>query len=193
MDCYGRVTEAKFLPPANEVYIFTGICHSVNRGWVLPGRPPCQVDPPARETPLQGDPLPRRPPRRPPNQRDPLPGRFTLQSHTQGGNWGGSGPGPQPTGELRGIRSRRTPKGGNWGGSDPGPHPKGKFRRIRTRPPHDNYCCGWYTSYWNAFLISDMIVFLYQFISSFAHKILKIYSERRYFLGLQLISPRMFN
>ena len=42
-----------------------------------------------------------------------------LQAHTQGGNWGGSGPGPHP--------------GGNWGGSDPGPHPRGKLRWIRSR------------------------------------------------------------
>ena len=100
-----------------------------------------------------------------------------LQAHTQGGNWGGSGPGPHPRGKLRRIRSRPTPKGeieedqiqahtqgGNWGGSDPGPHPRGKLRGIRSRPtpkgeiegyeiqpPHD-YCCGQYVSYWNAFL-----------------------------------------
>ena len=110
---------------------------------------PCQGDPPpSKETP-QGNPLPRRPP-----------------------------PGPHPGGKLRGIRSRRTAKGeidgdqiqahtqgeiqgdqiqahtqgGNSGGSDPGPHPRGKFRWIRTRPPHDDYCCGRYASYWNAFL-----------------------------------------
>ena len=34
-----------------------------------------------------------------------------TQAHIQGGNWGGSGPGPHPRGKLRGIRSRPTPKG----------------------------------------------------------------------------------
>ena len=103
--------------------IFAPVCHSVHRGGLpqcmlgypplsrrppLPRRPPCQGDPPAKETPL---------PRRPP-----------LQAHTQGGNWGGSGPGP---------------------------HPRGKFRGIRTSPPPDDYCCGRYLSYWNAFLLLD--------------------------------------
>ena len=88
-------------------------------------------------------------------------------------------PGSHPRGKLRGIRSKLTPKGeiegdqiqahtqrGNWGGSDLGPHPRGKLRGIRSRPtpkgeiegdqnqapPHDDYCCGRYASYWNAFL-----------------------------------------
>ena len=34
-----------------------------------------------------------------------------FQAHTQGGSLGGSGPGPQPRGKLRGIWSRPTPKG----------------------------------------------------------------------------------
>ena len=66
-----------------------------------------------------------------------------VQAHTQGGSWGGSGPGPHPRGKLRGIWSRPTPKGevegdlvqahtqgGSWGGSGPGPHPRGKLRGI---------------------------------------------------------------
>ena len=146
-------------------YIFTGVCHSVNKGGSasvhagihpLPRRPPprrpsCQGDPhpllPSQGDPLQGDPPPRRPPSR-------------LQ---------GDPPRPTPRGKLRGIRSRPTPKGKiqgdqiqantqgeNSGGSDPDPHPRGKFRGIRTRPtpptPHDDYCCGRYASYWNALL-----------------------------------------
>ena len=101
-----------------------------------------------------------------------------VQAHSQGGNWGGSGPGRQPRGKLRGIWSRPTAKGeiegdlvqadsqgGNWGGSDPGPQPRGKLRGIWSRPtakgevegvyplpPADGYCCGRYASYWNAFL-----------------------------------------
>ena len=34
-----------------------------------------------------------------------------IQAHSQGGNWGGPDPGPQPRGKLRGIRSRSTAKG----------------------------------------------------------------------------------
>ena len=88
-----------------------------------------------------------------------------IQAHTQGGNSGGSDPGPHPRGKFRGIRSRPTPKGeiqgdqvqaniqgGNSGGSGPGQHPRGKFRGIRTSLPPDDYCCGRYASYWNAFL-----------------------------------------
>ena len=33
-----------------------------------------------------------------------------LQAHTQGGIWGGSGPGPHPRGKLRGIWSRPPPR-----------------------------------------------------------------------------------
>ena len=121
-----------------------------------PHRPPCQGDPltdlPARETPHtretpcqgdtphQGDPPVKETPSRP-TPRGEIEGGGQVQAHTQGGNWGGSDPGPHPRGELRGIRFRPTPKGeikgdqiqahtqgGNWGGSNPGPHPRGKFR-----------------------------------------------------------------
>ena len=94
------------------------------QGGVLPQ---CMLgDPPTRENPTcQVDPSPpgssgdhRRPGDHPPSQGDPparetppLPGRPPLQAHTQGGNWGGSGPGPHARGKLRGIRSRPTPKG----------------------------------------------------------------------------------
>ena len=140
-------------------YIFTGICHSVNRGGLpqcmlgytpsaretppakktpsretpLPGRPPS-----ARETPCQGDPPPKRPaplPRRPPSRPTPRGKLRGFRSR------------PIAKGELRGIRSRPTPKGeiegdqiqahtqgGNWGGSDPSPHPREKLRGIRSRP-----------------------------------------------------------
>ena len=84
----------------------------------------------------------------PPGSRHPPQQTPTQKAHTQGGNWGGSGPGPHPRGKLRGIRSRSTPKGeiegdqiqahtqgGNWGGSDPGPHPRGKLRGMRCNTP----------------------------------------------------------
>ena len=75
-----------------------------------------------------------------------------VQADTQGGNWGGSGPGPHPRVKLRGFRSRLTLKGeiegdqvqahtqgGNWGGSDLGPHPRGNWGGsdpgLRPTPP----------------------------------------------------------
>ena len=50
--------------------------------------------------------------------------------------WGGA-PGPHPRQKLMGIRSRPTPKGEIEGDQTPSP---------------DDYCCGRYASYWNAFL-----------------------------------------
>ena len=120
-----------FLPPANEVcegYVFTPVCHSVHRGsvpgpggvwsWGVPG--PGGFGP--RGCLVRGGLVPAC-----------LAG---FQAHTQGGSWGGSGPGPHPRGKLKGIWSRPTPKGevegdlvqghtqgGSWGGSGPGPHP----------------------------------------------------------------------
>ena len=68
---------------------------------------------------------------------------------------------PHPRGKLRGIRSRPRSKGeierdqiqahtqgGNSGGSGPDP------------PPED-YCCGRYASYWNAFLLISLISFFW--------------------------------
>ena len=51
-----------------------------------------------------------------------------LQAHT----W--RSPGPQP-------------------GGSPGPHPGGCIQHVLGQTPlADGYCCGWYASYWNAFL-----------------------------------------
>ena len=92
------------------------------------------------------------------------------------GKWGGSGPGPHPRGKLRGIWSRPTPKGeveGDlprgcllWGGV---PGPRGCLLQGGAcsegvwfwgdawwRPP-EGYCCGWYASYWNAFLFGNYL------------------------------------
>ena len=71
---------------------------------------------------------------------------------------------PTPKGKLSGLAwdhtqgvSRPTP------GGSPGPHPGGVSRPTPRgypsmhwgRPPQaDSYCCGWYASYWNAFLFS---------------------------------------
>ena len=85
---------------------------------------------------------------------------------------------------LTGL-SRPTPKGevkcqwGVWPGGSPGPHPGGKLRGLAwgsigphlqahtqggrgvsrpDTPPADGYCCGQYTSDWNAFLFSITFV-----------------------------------
>ena len=170
-----------------SVILLTGWSASVHAGiHPLPGRslpprrppprrPPSAKETPSKETPCQGDP----PPRRPPSKETPLPSRPTprgeiegdqvrptargeiegdqIQAHTQGGNSGGSDPGPHPRGKFRGIRSRPTPKGeiqgdqiqahtqgGNSGGSGPD-----------APLPHDDYCCGWYASY--AFLFARFL------------------------------------
>ena len=64
-------------------------------------------------------------------------------------------PGLHLGGMLRGI----------WSGGSPGPHPGGLLApggvcfqgqgllRGEWRPPRDGYYCGWYASYWNAFLL----------------------------------------
>ena len=55
--------------------------------------------------------------------------------------------------------SRPTPKGGLRGlagGVSPGPHPGGggvSPACTEADPTADGYCCEWYTSYWNAFLL----------------------------------------
>ena len=67
-----------------------------------------------------------------------------LQAHTQGGlkahTRGGLSPGPHP-------------------GGSPGPHPGGNISQhaLRHTPPADGYCRGRYASYWNAFLLVDLV------------------------------------
>ena len=87
-----------------------------------------------------------------------------VQAHSQGGSWGGSGPGPQPRGKLRGNWSRPTAKGEVEGDLPGGylvlgvacshgglvPAPGGAWWRP---PPRYGYCCWRYASYWNALLL----------------------------------------
>ena len=75
-------------------------------------------------------------------------------------------PGPHPGGKLRGLAwgvvSRPTPGGSppgpHWGGvSRPTPgglqaHTQHALRQAYSPTAVDGYCCGWYASYWNAFL-----------------------------------------
>ena len=141
--------EKLLLPPATKLgqgNVFTGVCDSVNSGVsasVHAGIPhtPQSRHPPRADTP-------------------------PLQAHSQGGNWGGSDPGPHPSGKLRGIRSRPTPKGeiegirsrptpkgeiegdqiqahtqgGNWGGSEPDPPPTTTTAAGRTHPTGMHSC-----------------------------------------------------
>ena len=146
--------------------VFTRVCHSVHRGVCLSA---CWDNTPlrSRHPPGAGTPPEQAPPSRPTPKGKiegirsrPTPKREIegdqIQAHTQGGNWGGSDPGPHPR--------------GNWGGSNPGPHPRGKLRRIKSRPTPKGEIEGdqiqplweansgirsmssWYASYWNAFL-----------------------------------------
>ena len=83
---------------------------------------------------------------------------------------------PTPKGEVEGSgpggSSGPHPEGGclqahTWGGS-PGPHLGGVSRPTpggvipscteADTPPADGYCCGWYASYWNAFLLYLIVV-----------------------------------
>ena len=97
-----------------------------------------------------------------------------VQAHTQGGRWGGSGPGPHPRGKLRGICSRPIAKReveGIWLGercllqrdqtsppqdqkqTPPGPKADSTLDQKQT-PPSIWSMSGRYASYWNAFLFS---------------------------------------
>ena len=121
-------------------YIFTDVCHSVNRGGLpqcmlgytpLPRRPPCQGDPPPRRSHIQGE-----------IEGDQVQAHTQgeiegdqIQAHTQEGNSGGIRSRPTPKGEIDGDQIQAHTQGGNSGGSGPGQHPSGKLRGIRTRPP----------------------------------------------------------
>ena len=68
-------------------------------------------------------------------------------------------PDPHPGGSLRGLAGgvfRPTPRGevqGSGQEGSPGPHRGGGSQHaLRQTPTPDGYCCGWYASYWNAFL-----------------------------------------
>ena len=75
-----------------------------------------------------------------------------LQAHTQG-EVEGSGLGESPGPHLGGLQAHTQgslqahTQGGlqahTWGVSQ---------HVLRQNPPADGYCCGWYASYWNAFL-----------------------------------------
>ena len=81
-----------------------------------------------------------------------------FQAHTQGGSWGVWPWGisrPTPKGEvdgsgLCGLQAHTW--GWEWGVSRP--TPGGCIPACTEADPSDGYCCGWYASYWNAFLFT---------------------------------------
>ena len=87
-----------------------------------------------------------------------------LQAHTRRGVVEGSGlgasPGPHKGGKLRGLAwgggLQAHTQGGEVEGSGLGglqAHTQGVSQHaLRQTTPADGYCCGWYASYWNAFL-----------------------------------------
>ena len=114
-----------------SVILFTGGSASFHAGIPTPR----EADPPAKETP---------PARSRPTPKGEIEGD-QIQAYSQGGNSGGSDPGPHPRGKF--------------GGSGPDQHPRGKFRGIRTSPlslPEADSgiqsMSGRYASYWNALL-----------------------------------------
>ena len=79
-----------------------------------------------------------------------------FQANTQGESLWGSGPGPQPRGKLRGVESRPTVKG-EVEGDQPGRGGACSWGGVLETPQSDRYCCGRYTSYWNALLFTMLL------------------------------------
>ena len=71
---------------------------------------------------------------------------------------------PTPKGEVEGSGLGEGSPGPHWGGVrwiSPGPHRGGRGGFLQAQPPPptpDGYCCGRYASYWNAFLLSFVIL-----------------------------------
>ena len=97
--------------------------------------PPAKEAPPAKRLPLPGlhprgnwlgsDPGP--------HSRGKL--RRIRSRPTPRGKLRGIRSRPTPKREIEGDQIQAHTQGGNCGGSDPGPHPRGKLRRIRFSPP----------------------------------------------------------
>ena len=96
-----------------------------------------------------------------------------VKNSIHGGGWDPSMPcsrsqGPHPGGKLRGLVREGSPGPHHGGGSRPTPRgvsrptPRGVYPRMHWgRHPPDGYCCGWYASYWNAFLFKIAYKSLY--------------------------------
>ena len=84
----------------------------------------------------------------------PFWSRGGHQAHSQGENWEGSGPGPQPRGEIKGDLVQAHSQGGKLKGIWSRPTAKGEVQGTKSRPPKIRSMSGRYTSYWNAFLSS---------------------------------------
>ena len=75
--------------------------------------------------------------------------RPTPKGEVEGDQAGGGSLGPHPRGKLRGIWPRGVSRRPHTRG---GVCSAGACLRGCVEPPRDGYCCGWYVSYWNAFL-----------------------------------------
>ena len=122
------------LQPENEVcdgYVFTRVCLSTGGG----GIPVCIAGGiPACLAGLQWN----------VSQHALQVSRCTPRGSLRGLAWGRGSLGRHPRGRLRGLArgvSRPTP-----GGCIPA------CTEADPLPTSDSYCCGWYASYWNAFL-----------------------------------------
>ena len=73
-------------------------------------------------------------------QMSVCPRRGGVQAQAQGGVYPGGCPGPGMGGGV------------GWGCPGPGPGGVSQHALRQTPPSADGYCCGQYTSYWNAFL-----------------------------------------
>ena len=73
-------------------------------------------------------------------------------------------PGPHPGLSLRGLAwgvSTPKPRGeveGSGQEGSPGPHQGGCIPAYTEADPPNSCCCGWYTSYWNAFLLTIFLI-----------------------------------
>ena len=162
-----------FLSPATKLgqgYVFTGVCHSVNRGVsasVHAGITPPRADPPRADTPQEQTPPKSRhlPEQTPPKSRHPpradTPQEQTPQEQTPPKSRHPpeqtpppkSRSRPTPKGEVEGDQIQVHTQGGNWGGSDLTPQRRACWEIRSTR--------GWYASYWNAFLFQLSLLFWY--------------------------------
>ena len=116
------------LPPANEVckgYVFTHVCHSVQRGvgWYPSMICRWYSSMPCSQSPRWISP------------HALQVSRPTSKEEVEGSGWGGGGH-QAHTRDGVGVSALGACSGGG----------------LLVEAPRDHYCCGWYASYWNAFL-----------------------------------------
>ena len=139
-----------FSPSANEVYegyVFTPACHSVHRDGVSRPRLRGEVAGSARglsrPRPMGG------PGPRPRGRGCSGPGSEEKSGVCPGG----------VQAQAHGGVSRPRPRGRGCSGQGCVCIPACTEADTPFPPPADSYCCGWYASYWNAFLFLIIFVF----------------------------------